>query len=710
MKNQGYSKKQKSQEEQKQVMKERKEKLSIKVKLILSHVLILLIPVIVIILVLFMNARNAILEEVEQANMAVADQVTSLVNLKNGTIESSATLLISDNRILEIISKTVKDYSTEYDMVKDRQDNLFDRINALRLSVPDLQRVLVINPNEVIDPNKDKDDVYKKPEFKATFEGSEENRLLTEGGVKALWAYHLYETQDLFYMRTFRNNAASGAITTIVFSVSPTVFINDLKNSQLAEGARMSLVDGDGKVVVSSDDELLAGEALVIADELKVNIQKSIEATGESKAIPRGAFVTTQNVSAETMVVFKETATGWTYVMEIPTASIYGNINNIGLIAIFLAVMSGVIALVIGTMLAFTIAKPIDYIRSKMKLVEQGDLTVRSTITGHTEIGQLSHSFNLMIENMSLLINETSNISHEVDQDSDELRKIANQSALASKEVVEAVESLSKGAVEQATDADKAAIVINELVKQLGKTEESFSEVVEVTKRTKMASAQATKTIQELSQTTTKSIELSGNIKNDMATLAERFNEILGIIDMINAISSQTNLLALNAAIEAARAGDAGKGFAVVADEVRKLASQSSEAAKSISDIVNNIYQATKKTEDMIEAGSVIYGQQGIAVRNTENTFSEIVADMDNIMLVVERVYQLLSGLDVLQDQATDSISSIAAIAEESASAIEEILATGEEQTAVAEHLSSMASSLSEVIKVLKNNVTQFKV
>ena len=44
-------------------------------------------------------------------------------------------------------------------------------------------------------------------------------------------------------------------------------------------------------------------------------------------------------------------------------------------------------------------------------------------------------------------------------------------------------------------------------------------------------------------------------------TLAERSQEINGIVDLISGIASQTNLLALNAAIEAARAGEAGRGF-----------------------------------------------------------------------------------------------------------------------------------------------------
>lgn len=66
--------------------------------------------------------------------------------------------------------------------------------------------------------------------------------------------------------------------------------------------------------------------------------------------------------------------------------------------------------------------------------------------------------------------------------------------------------------------------------------------------------------------------------------VAQRVRDLTPVATLIGEISRQTNLLAINASIEAARAGPEGAGFKVVAAEVRRLSTQTSEAARQITE------------------------------------------------------------------------------------------------------------------------------
>lgn len=677
-----------------------KDRVSIKLKLIVSHIAIGVLPMLLVVLLILNNADKGIIEEVEQADRGATENKATILNMLSGSVVDTTKLIVTDFEVLDVVAKNEDDYENIFFFNTERMNVIDPMFMTIQLTNQHIENIVFIKENETIASSEP--DYMREETFIDEFFSSDLYTAIVDNKSSVYWFYDEFEEDRIFLARQVRNMATD--IGVLMFTLHTDYFADAFEFDELPEGVEVFITDEVGNVIVTNMEEKDSTGLPFFSE-----IEDDIILHEEEHDYPLGVFSTDTGLDSMSMISYAEMDQGWYYVKVQPLNDVRGAIVALQTISILFFIVAAGIAVVAGIFMAFSITSPINYFKTKLKQLEQGDLTVKSNIVGNNEFGQLSKSFNQMTENVGALIGEVRGTATEVHTDSQSLNAIAKQSAAASKEIMIAVESLATGANEQARDADKTTGVIRELTSRINETESTFSSVIEATTRTKEVSSQATVTIDELNKTTQEAIELSDNIKSDMKDLVERFEEILGIVKLIDGISDQTNLLALNAAIEAARAGDAGKGFAVVADEVRKLAEQSGEATKQISTIVNGIYDATTKTEKMIENSAGVYVKQEKAVQNTDETFKVIVNDMDAISHEIDKVSKLLAGLDSIQNEAIDATTSIASIAEESAAAVEQVLATGQEQSASADQLSHMSENLGEIIKHLNESIEGFK-
>lgn len=205
--------------------------------------------------------------------------------------------------------------------------------------------------------------------------------------------------------------------------------------------------------------------------------------------------------------------------------------------------------------------------------------------------------------------------------------------------------------------------------------------------------------IEESNRTIMLRIETS---HQEMGDIVSVINEIAQKTKVINEIVFQTKLLSFNASVEAARAGEHGKGFAVVAEEVGNLAQMSGNAAKEITQLldqsVEKVETIVKRTrtevEQLMSLGSEKVVKSIDGVQRCREVLSEIVKSVTLLhsMLIdiskaseeqkigVSEVEKAMEKLDEITQnnnstaqKANRSSESLAVQADEIAAAVDEL-------------------------------------
>jgi methyl-accepting chemotaxis protein len=322
----------------------------------------------------------------------------------------------------------------------------------------------------------------------------------------------------------------------------------------------------------------------------------------------------------------------------------------------------------------------VEQLKINLHLLAEGDFSIPIKVPQGSKDSLIDLLGNLQTT-LKGIISKVTHSTEELSDSADSIAQIAEQTA--------------QFATSQQTSTQTMAAAIEELVVSISHLSNNATHADELSKV-------STSTLEKGAGII---IETLGSIENISLTVGEAAStiseldghaqQISDIIGVIRSIADQTNLLALNAAIEAARAGEQGRGFAVVADEVRNLASRSAASTQQITGMISKIQHGAdasihsmEHTVNNVSRGVTLASQTGAAI-------ASIQSNAYNLTNLIGEISHTLREQSTAANEVVSTVGNITTLSEQSGDA--------------ARHVSQETAKLKQLSRVLRQEMTHFK-
>ena len=309
--------------------------------------------------------------------------------------------------------------------------------------------------------------------------------------------------------------------------------------------------------------------------------------------------------------------------------------------------------------------------------IAEGDLTRRVEAEG-----DLADSFNLMVDNLGVLVKRIKEASFQV--------------STSASEILGSARELESGSSEQAASINETMTTIEELSSTSRQIAGSAEAVARVADETLRAAEEGRKTLSESRQGMEEIQTHTQSIADRIFKLNGKSKEIGVIVDLIDNVASKTHLLALNAALEGSRAGEAGRGFSLVAEEMRRLAVSVVESTKEIKRIIREIQEAADLAVQTTEAGLQTTDLGREMMRRTEGSLERILGR-------IRETTEAAKQISFATQQQRSGMEQVVL-------ALDEVSKVSKESIAGNKHATQSASDLAQLSEELRGLVGKFKV
>ena len=326
------------------------------------------------------------------------------------------------------------------------------------------------------------------------------------------------------------------------------------------------------------------------------------------------------------------------------------------------------------------------------------------------EIGNIARALYSLIGGLAMIVKNIRTSAKSLDDFSARFQNSFTTINESIHNVNTAMEDIANGATNQAGEMQKVNEQISDMNEAIAETTKNVENLTGSTEEMKEQNHKLDGTIKDLVEISDRTRESVDEVNRQTDRTNQSVMEIGSAIQMITDIASQTNLLSLNASIEAARAGEHGKGFAVVADEIRQLADQSSDSAKKIGDIVEELIKNSNKSVETMNGVLDEINEQNEKLSTTREAFDGLNTEVGNVVVAIDNIRREIETVNTAKNDVMSSMESLAAIAQENAASTEETSASMTELSGIVTDCNAQTKNLVDIAENLSDNVNQFRI